>query len=803
MVQTFRHAVRRLARERSFTAAAVLTLTLGVGANVAVFAVVEAVLLRPLPYADAERLAILNHRDDRTGLTKEFIAIGDFIDLAARQTSLERLAAYNYGRATIYGDSEPIVAPALMAGPGLMETLQIRAARGRLVNDDDSRQGAAPVVVLGHGLWERAYKSDPNVIGRRIRVGNVDREVVGVASPGFRFPANQQTDLIIPMALPPQAPAQRKAGWVFAVARVLPTAGDDISAGQAAAQLTALSEQMEREHPTQNQGSRYYLTSLRDQMVGDTKRPLTLLAFAVGAVLLIACANVGHLLLVRALGRQQEMAVRAALGATRGRLAAEVLGESLVLALVSALGGIALAYWGTPALVALVPASVNAPGLADAGLNVTVLAFALAIAIAAALGFGFASSLTSRIPASAALAAPGRAGVSRRVRRLTSGLVVAEVALAVVLLAGAGLILKSFAGLMAIDPGFDVDRVAAVDIGLPAARYPDVAARVNFYERAMAAARATPGVDAVGMAVVTPLTGNNWTAPFERADRPVEPGQRPPDVGWQSASADYFTAMGIPLVSGRYFDQRERPGSAPVVIISESIARRFYGSEPAVGKFVRGGGSATAEIVGVVGDIRRAALTEEPRADMYFPFDQQPGNSITVFARSAGDPVQAMAGVREALRQIEPNLVMTATVALSETAAQSVGATRLTLWLLGVFAVIALLLAAVGIYGVVSHAVRQRTREIGTRLALGARPRDILWLVLRWGAVLAGAGVIVGGLAGMAATRSLQSLLYGVKPGDPQTMVLAIAVLLLAALMASFVPARRAARTNPARTLSN
>ena len=319
----------------------------------------------------------------------------------------------------------------------------------------------------------------------------------------------------------------------------------------------------------------------------------------------------------------------------------------------------------------------------------------------------------------------------------------------------------------------------------------------------MAAAAATPGIESTGMAVVTPLTGNNWTSPFERADRPVQAGQRPPDVGWQAASAGYFRTMGIPLRSGRYFDDRDRPGSAPVVIVSAAIERRFFPGESAVGKHVRTGGNTTAEIIGVVGDIRRAALTDEPRADMYFPFDRQPGNNITVFTRASGDPGPALAAYREALRKIEPHLVLQNAVMLSETAAQSVGATRLTLWLLGVFAAIALVLAGVGIYGVLSHAVRQRTREIGTRLALGARPRDILWLVMRWGAALAVAGVALGGMAGLAATRSLQSLLYGVTTSDPATMAFAAGVLLLTALGASFVPARRAARTDPARTLGS
>jgi predicted permease len=811
MWQDIRYALRRLAHERAFTTAAVLTLTLGVGANVAVFAVVEAVLLRPLPYPDADRLVILNHRDDRTGITKEFIAIGDFIDMSARQTVFDGFAAFSGGRTTIYGEGEPIVAPLLAAGPGLFETLRIKPAYGRLINTDDTRQGAAPVVVLGYSLWERSFKSDPNVVGRRIRTGTTDREIIGIAPKGFRFPANEPTDLILPFTIPAEPPANRKSLWAYTLGRLrtLGTGGPEadggrgVGLGAANAQLTSLSQQMEREHPTENQGSRYFVQSLRDAMVGDTRRPLTLLAFAVGAVLLIACANVGNLLLVRALGRQQEMAVRAALGASRSRMVGQVLAESFVLAIVSALAGIALAYWGTPALVALVPQSVNAPGLADAGLNVKVLGFAVAVSVAAALAFGLVSAFTSRAPASAALASHGRAGVSRHVRRLTSGLVVAEIALAVVLLLGAGLILRSFAGLMSIDPGFQVDRVATFGVALPAGRYPDAPARALFYQRAQASARAIHGVEAIGMAAVTPLTGNNWTVAFERVDRPLPPGERAPDVGWQSASGGYFQALGIPLKSGRLFDDRERPGSAPVVVISEAIEKRFFtAGESAVGHFVKTGTTSSAEIIGVVGNIRRAALTDEPRADMYFPFDGQPGNGITVFARTAGDPTAMLPALREAFRAIEPNVVVLGAGTLAETMAESVWTTRLTLWLLGVFAAIALLLAGVGIYGVLSHAVRLRTREIGTRLALGARPLDILWLVMRWGTALAIAGVVIGGVAGLAAAQSLKSMLYGVTTTDPRVLAGAAALLIVTALAASVIPARRASRTDPARTLS-
>jgi putative ABC transport system permease protein len=419
--------------------------------------------------------------------------------------------------------------------------------------------------------------------------------------------------------------------------------------------------------------------------------------------------------------------------------------------------------------------------------------------------FGLVSALVSRTPAAAALASPGRAGVSRRIRRLTSGLVVAEIALAVVLLLGAGLILRSFASLLSVDPGFSVDRVAAFDMSLPAGRYPDPAARAAFYQRAFAAARAVPGVEAVGAAAVMPLTGNNWTSPFERVDKPVAAGERPPDVGWQNASGGYFTALGIPLKSGRLFDDRDGPTSAPVVIVSEAIEKRFFDTangESAVGHFVKTGANSTAEIVGVVGNIRRAALTDEPRADMYFSFERLPSNGITIFAKTKGDPESGLISVRAAFRGIEPNLVMVNNVTLAETAARSVGTTRLTLWLLGLFALIALTLAGVGIYGVLSHAVRQRTREIGTRLALGARPRDILLLVMRWGTTLAIGGVVLGGAAGLLAARSLKSMLYGVTTTDPRVLAGAIGVLIVTALAASLIPARRASRTDPARTLS-
>jgi putative ABC transport system permease protein len=793
-----RYAFRMIVREPAFSAAAILTLALGVGANVAVFAVVESVLLRPLPYPDADRLLILNNRDRRTGITKEFIAIGDYVDLAERQTTVEALVAYGSGQATIFGDDEPVRVSALSAAPGLFETLRVSPALGRPLAAADSRQGAAPVAVLGYEIWQSHFGSDPDIVGRSIRVGTERRQIVGVAPRGFRFPPSQErTGLIVPMHVPDAAPAARKSGWVFAVARLRPEASYD----HAVTNFAALAGALEHEHASQNQGSEYFPVSLRESLVGDTRRPLVLMLAAVAIVLLVACANVGNLMLSRAFGRTREMAVRAALGAGRGQLAAQLLAESLVLAVVAGAVGVALAYWGAPALVALVPRSVAVPGLHDVGINRGVLAFALGVTVLTALVFGSIAAFAGRPEAARALGTRGEAGATRVARRAASALVICEVALAIVLLVGAGLILRSFARLLAVDPGFRTDNVLTMNVALPADRYGNAEVRRAFYDRAFPAIRGLPGIAHVGAAVVTPLTGNNWTVPFERADRPVPSGERAPDVGWQLASGHYFRALDIPLRAGRLFDANDGPGSPTVVIISAAIERQFFAGENPVGRRVRLG-KETAEIVGVVGDIRRAGLTDQPRADMYFPFEHAPQLSITLFVRTGGDPASATAPITSALKAIEPSILVTGSSTLAVVARESTSTTRLMLWLLGIFAAVALTLASIGVYGVMSYAVGQRAREIGTRMALGATGRDILWSIMRQGLAITALGLAIGLTAALAATQSLNALLYDVNAADPPTFLVAAGTLAVSTLGACYFPARRAARIDPAHTLT-
>jgi len=793
-----RHAFRLLRREPGFTLAAVLTLTLGVGANVAVFAVVNAVLLRPLPYPDAERLVLLQHRDRRTSLTKEFIAIGDYVDLRNGQQAFESLAAYGSRRVVVSTNDEPFDATALLATPELLQTLRFTPALGRGLEATDGAEKAPPVVILGYDAWQTYFAGDATVIGRSIRIASGTGQVVGIAPRGFRFPVNGKTDLILPLSVPVQAPAQRKSDWTFTIARLKP----GVSLERATADLAAVSRQMEQAYPQQNQGSEYFPVSLRDALVGDTKPALLMLLAAVGLVLLIACVNVANLLVARSLGRQQEMALRVALGAGRRQIVMQLLAESVALATLSGAAAILFGYWAVPALVRLVPTTVNLPQIATVGLDGTVLAFTAGVTLLTAVAFSLYSAAGIRIDRPVdSLMSRGRVSSSRAARRATSTLVVVEIALALVLLTGAGLILRSFAKLLSVDPGFTIARVLTLEMSVPADRYKEAAALGAFYARAVDAVRNLPGVQAAGTAAVTPLTGNNWTVGFERPERPSPAGDRPPDVGWQSASGGYFPALQIPLESGRLFSDADTPTSPAVVIVSDAIQQKFFEGQNAVGRKIKLGRDQ-ATIVGVVGNIRRAALTDEPRADLYFAAEQAPQASTQLFVRTSNDPANLVPSLRTTLRSIEPGIVLREIATMEDVARESVQVTRLALWLLGLFAMTALALAAVGIYGVMSYAVRQRMREIGTRVALGASRGSILWLVLGQGVRMAALGIFMGLAVAWAAGRVLRGLLYSTSTADPAVLVGAAVVLFATAILACYLPARRATRVDPAKTLA-
>jgi len=792
-MQDARRAFRLFRLEPGFTAAAVLTLALGIGANTALFAVVEAVLLRPLPVNNAGEIVILRHRDTNTGLTKEFLATGDLIDLKARVQTLQNLTEYGNVQATLFEGNEPTRLVGLSATPALFDTLQVKPALGRLIAADDARSGAPPVVMISYDLWQTRFGSDPNIIGRGIQMVQTRRQVIGVLPPGFHFPPNAATDIAVPTSLPEVPPANRKNGWSPAMARLTP--GQSIESARA--ELDALSREFAERYPDQNRGTHYYAESLRDALVGDTKRPLLLLLGAVGFVLLIACVNVGNLLLARSLGRHQEMAVRTALGASWTRLASQIFAEAIVLSLAGGLIGVAIAWQAAPVLAALVPETTQVPALRDVGLNVPVVTFSLAASVVAAILFSALSCLSlANSEQRSALAAARGTSMSVGARRAASWLVAGEIALAGILLVGAGLTLRSFANLIAVDPGFRIDNVLTLQISLPAARYRTPDTVVDFYSRAMRAIEDLPEVNHAGTAEVVPLTGNNWTVALDRADRPAPAGERAPDVGWQTASAGYFRALEIPLKAGRLFEDRDRLEKIVPVIISEATADRYFAGEDPIGVRLNSGPNG-AVIVGVVGNIRRATLTDQPRADLYFP-----GPANTIFIQTTGDPVSALPAVRTALRNLEPAVVVHGSRTMSDFASASMAIASLAMRLLAGFAIVALLLAAIGIYGVMAYSVRRRTREIGTRVALGANRGDIIRLVMREGGVIAGAGVLIGLAAGLVAAQSLSAVLYGVPPADPVSLAIAAIVLGMTAMAACYVPARRAARIDPARTLT-
>ena len=792
-----RHAFRRLLREPAFTLAAVVTLALGIGGNTAVFTVVEAVLLRPLPYPAADRLVIINHRDARTGITKKFVPIADYLEITARQRAFDRVGSYGAAAATVYGVGDPYRARGFFATSGALDALGYRPALGRSIQREDEIQGGAPVVILGYDYWRNQFGSDPNVLGRSIKVNQRQRTIVGVAPRGFAFRSAEPFDLIMPMTFPSQA-ASRRNGFTFVLARL----SNGRTLDDAASDLARMSRELEAEFPESNRSASYWPASLRDTLVGNTKPALILLLAAVGVVLLIACVNVANLLLARSLARRREMAVRAALGANRARVAAHHLAESFLLAALGGAAGVVIAIWGSKALVAMIPRSVEAPGLSDVHINALVLAFAFLLTALTTLAFALVAMMTTRSDrAAAVLVGGGRTSASGGARRAAAGLVVAEVALAIVLLAGAALILRSFSSLLSVDPGFRYDRVMTISISAPADHYRDSLARVGYYAGLESALRAVPGVEQIGHAAVVPLTGNNWTVPFERADQRVPQGERPPEVGWQLASGGFFKTLGIPLVAGRVFDERDRMDGPRAAIVSAALAKRYFADRPAVGSQVVLGPS-TIQIVGVVGDIRRAGLRDEPRPDMYFPFEQALPLQTTLFVRTAADPSRQLPSLLAAIKSVDAQTVISESQSLADVAAESVRTTKLVLWLLGIFAATALLLAGIGIYGVMSYVVRQRTREIGTRVALGATRGDILWLIMRQGAGIALAGAVIGVIGGIIAARSLTSILYAVAPWDPVSIGGATLVLIVAVLAACYVPARRAAEVDPVRTLA-
>lgn len=817
LMQDLRWALRTLRRAPGFTLVAVLTLTLGVGANTAIFSVVNGVLLEPLPFPHPQQLVYIMSQFPTLGFDQFPVDAAEFLELRERNRSFQDVGAYVTGAVNIGGDGQqPARVNSAVASPSLFTALAVPAAIGRTFTEAEALPNAAPVAVLSHELWESAFAGDHGIVGRQIEVDGAKTTVVGVMPPGFDV-HDQSVELWLPLTLDPAQRQQYRGGhFLSLIGRLKP----NVSLDGAKAELQTLLAQWQVAdggNPAAKPGApgfvhtpnptthRLRYDNLQKDMVGSIGRALLLLQGAVALVLLIACANMANLLLMRAETRHRELAVRAALGAGRTRLMRQFVAESLVLALAGAAGGLALAYWGLHSLVAANAGSI--PRAASIALDGRVLLFTVALAVATGLVFGLAPLLhLSTHSVGLALRDAGSrttAGSARnRVRR---GLVVVEMAFAVMLVIGAGLMLRSFWNLMRVDAGFDRAKLTTFSVVLPTAQYRDSTRTVAFFENLTRQLAAVPGVkSAAAMSGLPPRRSVNANDTNFEGYVPT-PGGPPANVDYyQSVTPGYVETMGIPVVAGRAFGSSDGPLSTPVVMINQTLAKTYYKNVNPIGRRLQPGGSKIwFTIVGVLKDVKQGGVDSKTGTELYLDFDQMPATlgfaprNMNVVMRSPLEP-RALAGtVRRVVSSLDPTLPIVKFRSMDDVFSDSVSRPRFLAQLLGIFAIVALALAAIGTYGVLAYSVAARRRELGIRMALGSSRRGLLSLVLRQGMTLAAVGLLVGIIGAIGVTRLASSLLFGVKPVDPATFGAVSLFMLGVAFLASWIPARRATQVDP------
>lgn len=799
--QDVRYAVRMLVKHPGFTAVAALTLALGVGANTAIFSAVESILLRPLPYGHADRVVVL-WEDNRMGdRPHNVLSPANFSAWQEQARSFDQMAAFMDQRYNLTGVGDPEEIASQLATPNLFELLGVDAALGRTFSPADLEEGREDVTVISHGLWRRRFGASPEVIGRVISLNGTPVTIVGVMPPDFQWFIQENSltgkpaDLWRPLPFSEEMRVWR-GRYLSAVARLAP----GVSLPEARAEMDALAERIERQHPESNKGWGATVLPLREQLAGEIRPALLVLLGAVGFVLLIACVNVANLLLARAAERHKEIAIRSAIGAGRRRIVRQLLTESLLLALLGGALGLLLSRWCVEALVALGPDHLTGAG--QIGVNGPVLAFTLAVSVLTGVVFGLAPALeASRVHLNESLkeSSRGNAGSSRG-RRLRDALIVAEVGLALVLLVGAGLMAKSFLRLQAVDPGFDAANLLTLRVSLPAASYPEDGDVVAFFEEAVGRLAALPGVESAGAVSALPFADLGAATGFTIEGRPEPAPGEEPGTGVRVVDEGYFRTMNIPVLAGRAFTEVEGREDRALAVINQAMARRHFPGENPIGKriFVQMKAEPyPTEIIGVVGDARYRTLDEELEPMVYWTPPQLTYGSMTFVLRTSGAPESLAAAARREILAIDKDQPVSDVRTMEGWLAESTSRTRFGTLLLGGFAALALLLAAVGIYGVMSHSVVQRQGEIGVRMALGAQGGDVLRMVIRQGLGLVLVGVVLGLAGALALTRVLSSLLYGVSATDPLTFA-AIALLLTAvAAIACYLPARRAANLDP------
>jgi predicted permease len=790
LLQDIRYGVRMLVKNRSFTAVAVLALALGIGANTAIFSVVNSVLLRPLAFQDPDKLVRVEEHHAAWGHSAG-LTFATYIDATARCRSLQNLSAYRTWNFNLTDEGEPEQASGSLVTANFFAGLGVQPLLGRTFHHNEDQPGNDKVVVIGHGLWQRRFGADPNAIGKTIKVNDERHTIIGVMPRGFLFP--EQSDLWTPLVVD-TLKANRRAHLLRVIGRLQPGA----TAEQARGELAAIAAQIDEQNPGVDPDLTFNLIGLHEQLVAPVRSALFVLFGAVGFVLLIACTNVANLLLARNATREKELAIRAALGAGQLRLIRQLLTESLMLALLGGLLGFLFARWGVALIIASSPGDI--PRLDEVSIDGRVLLFTFAASLLTGMLFGLVPALQSaKVDLNTALKEGARRSSGTTRHRLRRYLVVAEIALALVLLIGAGLLINSFKRLLDVDPGFNPQNVLTMQLYLPGSQDGMDQQKTAFLSQALERIRTIPGVESAGLANCLPITGGPNTD-FEIIGRPVPDIGDEPSADIRIIDTDYFRALKIPLRQGRWFTERDTARAPQVMVINETMARRFWPGEDALGKRVTmkdWGDPLTGEIIGVVGDVKANGLDTETGSMIYWPHTQFPTGFNRVVIRTTSDPSNLIAAVKHQVWSVNKNQPIADIKSMEQVLAASVARRRFNMALLGGFAVIALLLASVGIYGVMSYTVTQRTREIGIRMALGAARRDIIRMVMQQGVSLALLGIGAGLVGALALTRLLSSLLFGVSATDPITFITISLILTGVALGACFVPARRATKVDP------
>jgi putative ABC transport system permease protein len=798
LVQDLRHGARLLLRSPGFTAIALAALAIGIGANTAVFSVVYTLLVRPLPYRDAERLAVIWEHNLPRDRKNNVVSPGNFLHWREMQRSFDDMAAVSGSlglsfKVTITGAGEPEEVPVQLVTASFFPVLGVNPALGRPFTAEEDKPGSR-VVVISDRLWRRKFASDPSLLQKTITIDGTPRELVGIMPPGFSY-LDKTVDVWVPMGFSAQARTPR-GRWMNVAGRLKP----GVTFEQAQQDMARVHAELTTMFPDFNTGWTARVVPLREELTGNVRPALLILLAAVAFVLLIACANVANLLLARATSRQRELAVRAALGAGRLRIVRQLLAESLVLATIGGMAGLLLAAWGLAVLRAVVAQKVPVQRLEAVGLDGWVLAFTAVVSIATGLVFGLIPAVTvSGSALNDALKDGGRSGSGARGNKVRATFVVAEVALALVLLVGAGLLIRSFVKLLHVSPGFNPERTLTMDISLPGSRYGEDAKRIDFYQRFIERVAALPGVEAAGATSSLPLGGLGAATSYEVVGQPLPPKGEEPVCDVRVATNGYFKALGIPLIKGRWFVEDDPVDVRSRVIINEAMARRHWPNEDPIGKRIKVSWNDTREdeIIGIVGDVRQAELNTSARPTNYWPYRRFTYPTMTLTVKTAGEPTSLTNSIVAIVRNQDPLLAVSDIRTMEQVIGDSVAQRRVTMLMLAIFAGAALLLAAVGIYGVIAYSVTQRTQEIGIRMALGARQVDVVRMVVGNAMLLTGIGIAIGAAGGVALTRLMGELLFEVRPSDPPTFIAVVAVLTVVALAASFFPGRRASRVDP------